>query len=333
MDTEMDTELIREALTLQAERAPDTREVYRTLRLCVAEQDRRRRRARIALIAVGTATAVAAAPLLATVQWHRASPAVGPASGGSGQLSTSELPRDVPLQFRPTWLPPGLHEAATQATFDNTSAVRTYVRGDVDPEAGGADTLTITVTVDAEVGPPGYGVLAQPVLPEDTSVGSFQDPPSHWLSWTPVSGVRVDVLATNLQVTDAQLERIVANLVPDDTRRTIPLRIGWLPEEATPTGALVPAAGSRSRTTVTADGLEVTVAAATPARTGEPVTLDGGRQGRLRRAGGGVLVLEAPLTGNRVLRLTANRKPSASRPPITEVDLLRIAQSVQLDIP
>jgi hypothetical protein len=325
----MDTDLIREALTLQAERAPDSREVYRTLRLRVAEQDRRRRRTRIALVAVGAATAVAVAPFVSSVHWHRDTTTVAPAAGGGGgDVSTTELPRDFPLLFRPTWLPAGLHEASAQTKFDKSFASRTYVSGNANPADPRAGTLTVSIDSDEPLGD--FGALSLPLRPEDVTTGQLESPRSAWLNWTPVSGVEVDILATNLVLTDADLEHIAGALVADDTRRNLPLRVNWWPDGATPNGATVPVVASRSATTVSADGLEVTLAPGAFDATGESLTV-GTTPARLHRLDDGVLVLELAHGKGQLLRLTANKPPNPARPRITEVDLIRVAQSLQIE--
>jgi hypothetical protein len=321
----MDTDLIRDALTLQASRAPDAGAVLHTIRRRSAELDRRRRRTRMALAAAGTTVAVTTAPVLISMEWREQT--VQPAAGVD--ITTADLPRDFPLLYRPTWLPSGLREATSQTRFDRTSVVRRYTHAPTDPDDDAAGSLTMTVTIDKHLAGRGAPGIAEPVLERNTASGLLADPPSRWLTWTPEPGIRIDLLAVNLPTADELLlKRVASSIVIDEGRRAVPLHVGWWPGGVTPTGATVSAPGLPPRATIAAGALEVSVL-----RAGEPGPVGtatsvavGGRAATLVAARDrSLLTLDLPVGAGLLLRVTARHAP------LTVAELTRVAESTEVD--
>jgi hypothetical protein len=190
---------IRAALQRQADRAPDAAPILDALRGRTARAPRSRRRwvavgaalfAGVATVAVG----FAAGPFLGSGSRQGAMPAAG------GSL----LPRTIPLQFKPTWVPPEYRDSQPflRMDFNDGQFSPTWFYDSKD----GRSLLSIALA--DRVGP---------------------SPAPHDLFARIGQGKYVAVNVMGAEPGQQVLQRIADAVRPDDGVYEVPIRAGWLP--------------------------------------------------------------------------------------------------------
>lgn len=238
----MNTELIsgdaiRAALDRIAERAPDPDGVRGGLparTTAVRAQDRRR----MLTIAVAAAAVVALLAVPTVVLRRNASPA-SPFPGAGHRTSPAPTPSDgtgrthgtdAPLEYSPTWLPPGFHEQSRRLTpgvedplsdVAGPAIIRTWVKDT------GLPLIRLSITPQ------------DPRTSSDSPVRVGRHPGGYWsgataatLKWQLSADRWARLEAVNTALDRATLFRVAGSVGPTPGRLTVPLRIDRPPADA-----------------------------------------------------------------------------------------------------
>jgi len=325
----MNTDLIREALERQADRAPDAQKVRRALAVRTAQHARLRRRRQFAAIA----TAAAVIPVVLGLARHLAPGRADPA----GQIVVVP-PRTIPLYYRPTWLPSGVREATDAMPIDPSrpyqSTSHSYTRGQGNPRYADVPLMKLSVFVgeDRVLGRKEAGVTPEPItvngVPGTYQKGSF----GQFLTWQPNSVTTV-FLEENLGLDKTTLQRIARSVAPDPGSRTIPFTVGWWPRHLSEGRLEVSAPGRPGMATIDAGTIQVTVEQEADPHLppgGQPLTVNGHPAQWIPDSGNRLTYLIVALKQQRVLTVAVNNGMSQG-PDIGQADSVRIAQSVVID--
>jgi hypothetical protein len=260
--------LVRQALELQASRAPDPERILAALPTRIAQ----RRHARLARVGVAFAAAgaVAAALTVPTVvlydRSHSATPRPGASQTAATSQSTSpaaEIPTAT-LEYRPTWLPAEFIGFSRDANINRGSAEDsgTSLTWRVPNPNGIGTSRTLQMTVFTTKNPGRYlgtgtsvTVSGHPGWYAVTSAGSNSNPS---LTWQVDTDTVIVIKADGSVLGKQDLIKIAESVRPNPTTLASPLRVGWLP-----TG-LRPQEVGLSGTSATAWTLMVTCAEPSP---------------------------------------------------------------------
>jgi len=231
--------LVRQALELQASRAPDPERILAALSTRVTQRRRARvARAVVTFAAVGAAAAALAVP---TVVLHDRSRSATPRPGASPTSATSpstsamaEIPT-VTLKYRPTWIPTEFIAMIRDADINRGDAEdsSTLLTWRV-PNANGTGTSrTLEMKIFTTKNPGRYlgtgtsvTISGHPgwygVNPAGSSTG-----PS--LTWQVDTDTVIMIMVGDSLLSSQDLTKIAESVRPDPTTLTTPLRAGWLP--------------------------------------------------------------------------------------------------------
>jgi hypothetical protein len=224
----IDTEAIRGAFAALADEAPPPERIRATL----AARARRHRQRRLVLRLAGAGTAAAATGVAAAGAWRLTRPGASdfpvlPAGPGGGWL-------EVPLRFRPAWLPHGYGESERTVVVDGTSAPvvsRSWRPGrenqavqllvgwhpSLDPDLPGGRSTTVDVD----------GVPGRLVQTDAQGPGTY-------LTWQPPGRPQLLVSAHTGDGAEARANlalRVARSVRADPEVTAVGPRFGWLPPD------------------------------------------------------------------------------------------------------
>ncbi|GAA3199650.1 hypothetical protein ACFO1B_50015 [Dactylosporangium siamense] len=222
----IDADAIRSAFAALADEAPPPERIHASL----AVRARRHRQRRLVLRLAGAGTVAAATGVAAAGVWRFTRPPesrfpVLHAGPGGGWL-------EVPLRFRPTWLPRGYGEGQRGVVVEGTQAPvvsRGWQTGDMsqgislmvgwhsslDPDRPNGPLTTIDVN----------GVPGELVQVGDQALGTF-------LTWQPPGQPQLLISVHTDDGADAQQHlavRVARSVRPDPGVTSVGPRFGWLP--------------------------------------------------------------------------------------------------------
>jgi hypothetical protein len=224
----IDTDAIRGAFAALADEAPLPERIHASL----AIRARRHRQRRLVLRLAGAGTVAAATGVAAAGAWRLTRPPesrfpVLDAGPGGGWL-------EVPLRFRPAWLPGSYGEGQRTVVVDGTRAPvleRRWQPGTADrvislligwhPSLDPGRPRGRPTTVDVN------GVPGQLVQVGDQTLGTY-------LTWQPPGQAQLMVSALTADVADAQQDlavRVARSVRPDPGLTFVGPRFGWLPPD------------------------------------------------------------------------------------------------------
>ncbi|SCF35439.1 hypothetical protein GA0074695_5981 [Micromonospora viridifaciens] len=229
-----DREAIRDAFAAIADEAPSPERIQATL----AARTRQHRQRRIVLRVAGMGVAAATVGVTGAEVWRLLQqpeahfPVMGGGPGG-GWL-------DVPLRYRPTWLPRGYGQADRSViVVDDQAAV---VALDWRPGASASDGLTPTVGLTI-----GWHDVLEPNRPtgrrtENVDVNGVAgqliqtdgEPSSPYVIWQPPGQPQLIVSAMTHGDLDEQRAialRVARSVQPDQRHISVGPRFGWLPAD------------------------------------------------------------------------------------------------------
>ncbi|MEV4513173.1 hypothetical protein AB0K00_29885 [Dactylosporangium sp. NPDC049525] len=224
----IDTEAIRSAFAALADEAPPADRI----RASLVVRARRHRQRRLVLQLAGAGTVVAATGVAAAGVWRLTQPPASRfpvlhAGPGGGWL-------EVPLRFRPAWLPRGYGEGKRTVVVDGTQAPvlsRDWQPGtadrmialligwhpSLDPDRPSGRETTVDVN----------GVPGRLVQTGDQTPGTY-------LTWQPPGQPQLLVSVHTDDVADAQQDlavRVARSVRPDPGTTAVGPRFGWLPPD------------------------------------------------------------------------------------------------------
>jgi hypothetical protein len=252
-------DLIRAAQERMAARRVDPHRVRAALPARISRRARTRRYGGLgAIAAAGVAAAAVAVPALAL---NGGGASIAGSAGSSSAASpaapvTSGVPASRPastsapaqllflqpaLQYRPTWLPPGLTERLRMASVgDGTpgkfdGVLRTWTNHAIGTD-GDAKGGRLELQVSASQDPADPGKDSGEATIDVNGITGYYDPPvagddKSYVEWRATPSVVVSVNQIGLGLSKADLLRVARSVRPDSTALRGPLALGWLPPD------------------------------------------------------------------------------------------------------
>ena len=218
-------DLIREAQGSQADRAVPVERIRSGLAARIA-RGRHRRRIGLGAGAGVLAAAVAAAIVIPSILVDRHRPVPAPAA------SASALPEDLPLGYRPTWIPDGLVERGRDSVNAYSPLAPEVARewGSSDGPQSPRPALSFKVSMSAADPRSQFGTITEKV-DVDGADGGFRKSPHGYdnaLVWSPSEHVLL-TLETWAGLSKEDLLRIARSVRASPDKYTPPMRFQKLP--------------------------------------------------------------------------------------------------------